>query len=171
MNKKKIIINSILIILLCSGIHFLYDSIPCFITSIFSPVNESIWEHLKLIFTSCIVYTLVSNIFYKDKNIFLIAYLRGMLTIIILLTLYLPSRAIFGEIMPLTLIILFISILISEIIINKYIDKEYNKFNIISIFLILLDFIIFGYFTYNPIKTSLFYDTKNDKYGIDIIKK
>lgn len=31
-------------------LHFLYDLIPCVITAPFAPVNESIWEHLKLIY-------------------------------------------------------------------------------------------------------------------------
>lgn len=171
MNLKKIFINTILIFLICCVFHFIYNLIPNFLTSLFFPVNESIWEHLKLIFTANIVYTLLSNFYYKNKNIFLISYLRGMLVIIILLTLYLPFRAIFGEIMIATLIILFISILLSEIIIEKTIKKYYRTLNILSIFLIIINFILFAYFTYNPIKTSLFYDTKSDKYGIDILNK
>lgn len=32
------------------GLHFLYEWLPCAITAIISPVNESVWEHVKLIF-------------------------------------------------------------------------------------------------------------------------
>lgn len=171
LNLKKIIINSILIFIVCSIFHFIYDLIPSFLTAIFFPVNESIFEHLKLIFTSCIFYTLISNLFYKDKNVFLISYLRGMFTIILLLIIYLPLRKLFGEIMIITLITLFISILISEIIINKILKKDYTVLNTISAFLIIINFIIFTYLTYNPIKTFLFYDTESNKYGIDILNK
>ncbi len=31
-------------------LHFLYDFLPNPVTALFSPVNESIWEHLKLIY-------------------------------------------------------------------------------------------------------------------------
>ncbi len=31
-------------------LHFLYDLLPNVLTALFSPTNESIWEHLKLIF-------------------------------------------------------------------------------------------------------------------------
>lgn len=31
-------------------LHFVYDLLPCAVTALFSPVNESIWEHLKLIY-------------------------------------------------------------------------------------------------------------------------
>ena len=171
LNFKKIIINSILIFIVCSIFHFIYDLIPSFLTAIFFPVNESIWEHLKLIFTSCVFYTLISNLYYKDKNVFLLGYLRGMLTIIILLILYLPLRKLFGEIIYITLSVLFISILISEIIVNKILKKHYNTLNIISVFLIIINFIIFTYLTYNPIKDFLFYDTESNKYGIDILNK
>ena len=171
LNLKKIIINTIFIFIVCSIFHFIYNLIPSFITAIFFPVNESIWEHLKLIFTSTIFYTLISNIYYKDKNVFLIGYLRGMLTIIILLILYLPLRKLFGEVMIITLSILFISILLSEIIINKLIKKDYSILNTISIFLIIINFIIFTYLTYNPYKSYLFYDTESNKYGIDILNK
>lgn len=171
LNFKNIIINTILIFIICSIFHFIYDLVPNFVTSIFFPVNESIWEHLKLIFTASIVYTLISNLYYKYNNKFLISYLRGMFTIIILLIIYLPLRKLFGEIMFLTLIILFISILISEIIVNKLIKKDYSILNTISIFLIIINFIIFTYLTYNPIKSYLFYDTESNKYGIDILNK
>lgn len=169
MNLKKIIFNSFGIFILCSLFHFLYDLIPCFITSIFAPVNESIWEHLKMIFSASIFYTLLSNFYYKDKNVFFISYLRGMLAIIILLIIYLPFRALFGEVMIATLIILFISIFLSEIILQKINKKHYKILNFISVFLILINFILFTYFTYYPIKTFLFYDTESKKYGIDIL--
>ena len=33
-----------------TGLHFLYDLLPSPVTAIFSPVNESVWEHLKLLY-------------------------------------------------------------------------------------------------------------------------
>ena len=53
MNLKKYKILSVFIIfLLMFPLHYVYDKFPNSLTSIFCPVNESIWEHLKLIFTS-----------------------------------------------------------------------------------------------------------------------
>lgn len=172
MNNKKIILNTLIIFGLCSIFHFIYDLIPCSITSLFFPVNESIWEHLKMIFTASVLFSLINNIHKKDKNIFLKAYLRMMLTIIILLTIYLPVNLFIGEIMILTLIILFISILTSEIIVSKIPSKKhYKTLNIISACLLILNFIIFTIFTYYPPKNFFFYDTESKKYGIDILNK
>lgn len=33
-----------------TGLHFLYDLLPSPITAVFAPVNESVWEHLKLLY-------------------------------------------------------------------------------------------------------------------------
>ena len=55
--KLKIlkIFGIILAFFLCFPLHFLYDKLPCFITSIIAPVNESIWEHMKILFGSIII--------------------------------------------------------------------------------------------------------------------
>ena len=36
--------------LLGSGLHFLYEILPTPLTALISPINESVWEHLKLLF-------------------------------------------------------------------------------------------------------------------------
>ena len=46
---KKIFISSVLLFLLGALMHFLYElSGENFIVGLFAPVNESVWEHLKL---------------------------------------------------------------------------------------------------------------------------
>ena len=54
--KRTRIISTIGIFLLCFSFHFIYDWIPNYITAIFFPVNESIWEHMKLLFSATIFY-------------------------------------------------------------------------------------------------------------------
>ena len=171
MKLKKIFINSITIFLLCTLVHFGYTIFPNTLTGIFCPVNESIWEHLKMIFTASVIFSIGTRfIYYKDPNYLIKAYLRGMFSIIILLILYLPVYYLFGEILVITMIILFISIFISELIVNK-LPIEKHQLNIIGAILIIINYLIFIYFTYNPLKVDLFYDHNSDKYGIDILNK
>lgn len=33
-----------------TALHFLYDVLPTPLTALFAPINESVWEHLKLLF-------------------------------------------------------------------------------------------------------------------------
>ena len=49
-------------------LHFLYEWIPCFVTSIFSPINESITEHMKIIFTSTLVYGIIDYILLGNSD-------------------------------------------------------------------------------------------------------
>ena len=54
---------------------------------------------------------------------------------------------------------------IYKLFLPKDFDKL-DKFNILCIFLIALDLIIFTYFSYNPLKVDLFKDPTNNTYGI-----
>lgn len=48
--SKRLLIAFVLTTLAGACLHFLYDLLPSPATALFSPVNESIWEHLKLIY-------------------------------------------------------------------------------------------------------------------------
>ena len=48
--KRKWLIIGLLSILAGSALHFLYDLWPNPLTAVFAPVNESVWEHLKLLY-------------------------------------------------------------------------------------------------------------------------
>jgi len=67
-----------------------------------------------------------------------------------------------------TFIILFITIAIIEYINYKIQLKEHIKYgNIIGITGIIISYIIFGILTYNPPRYDLFFDTEEEKYGIN----
>jgi len=172
MKIKKLLLATILVFVLCFLCHFGYSTFPCFITSIFFPVNESIFEHLKMLFTAEIIFSLLSLFYVKeDKNPFLRMLLRGYLSIFILLLLYLPIYYFLGEVMILTFIILFITIFLTEYILTFLSKKKsYHFLNMASIFMVIITFGIFTFLTYHPIKEELFFDPENKKYGIDILK-
>ncbi len=164
-NIKTILFSSIVIFILCSLFHFGYTFLPHFITSIFFPVNESIFEHLKMLATAEVVFSLYV-IFRKDKeNGFLKMLLRIILSIFILLLLYIPVYSIFGEVMIYTFIVLFISIFLTEYIL-AFLKKNHPILNVMSIFLIIGIYLLFLYFTYYPLHEKLFYDEKEHIYGV-----
>ena len=71
---KKIILSSFIIFILSALFHSLYNYLPCFLTSIIVPINESIFEHMKMIFTSYMFYLLIKILFNKKYgfyNVFL----------------------------------------------------------------------------------------------------
>lgn len=174
MNLKKIkIISTIGIFILCFIFHFVYEIMPNTLTAIFFPVNESIWEHQKLIFTSVIMYGIIDYIILqkfkiKYNNFFTSLFVSAFTIIPIFLTLYLPLYHKIGPKMFLNIGIMLIAIIISQVI-SYYIlkAKDFNTINIISLILIIISYIILAYLTYNPIKNELFFDTEKEKYGIN----
>ncbi len=47
--KRSLILTCIAAILAGSLLHFVYSWMPCAITALFSPINESLWEHVKIV--------------------------------------------------------------------------------------------------------------------------
>lgn len=170
---KRIKIIGIFVIFGLSFIcHFLYNWLPNSIFSILFPVNESIWEHMKLIVTPVLIFSLIEYIIYRKKgmsfNNFILSYSISMiLGIIIYLIIYLPINKIFGHNAIVAIGLLLVTFVIIEIIsyqIMNYKEIKYEK--IIGLGMIVLIYIIFGYLTYNPIEIDLFYDTQKNIYGI-----
>ena len=176
MSLKTIkIIGFFAIFLLCFLFHFLYDWFPNSLFSIFFPVNESIWEHMKLIYTSYIFYGIFDYILLrknKINNFFIQLFLIPIISIILYLIIFIPIYKMIGENMIISIGLLAIIIIIEQILsyfILQYKEIKYQNF--IGIICIILVYIIFGYLTYNPIENYLFYDTVKDKYGINIYIK
>ena len=48
--KKKFLLAAAIAVAGGAALHFLYDALPNPLTALVSPVNESVWEHLKLLF-------------------------------------------------------------------------------------------------------------------------
>ena len=129
--------------ILCFFIHNLYNKFPCFLTSIFSPVNESIFEHMKLFLTSLTIITIFDYFIFKYKkinfnNIFLNLFLTIIFSIIFYLLIFIPIYNNFGENFIFTIILLFITLCLSQILSYfAYNLKKYNHLNYISLVFIL----------------------------------
>ena len=48
--KKRFWLAFVIAVLAGTGLHFLYDVCPAPLVGLFAPVNESVWEHLKLLY-------------------------------------------------------------------------------------------------------------------------
>lgn len=170
--KKFKIITIFIIFVLSFIFHFGYTTFPNILFSVIFPVNESIWEHMKIISTSILVGSIIEYFLLVKNNIkfnnFLISTSISIICgIIIYLIIYLPLEYIFSHSLILAVTILFITFIISENI--KHYIMKLNKIkyqNIIGIILITLTYFTFIYLTYNPIKNNLFIDTECNCYGI-----
>ncbi len=172
-NFKFYIINSIFIFIIAFIGHFIYDLIPNSITSIFFPVNESIWEHMKLLITPYLIDTLIIYLIFQKTNIvyhnFLFSgIISSLFSIVLYLIIYIPIYNIIGNNLVIDIVLLFAVIFISQFIFLYIIKKSKTNLDNFALILTILIYIVFGYLTYNPLYNFLFYDLKNNKYGINI---
>lgn len=172
--KKTRFISVIGIFILCFLSHFFYKWVPNHLTAIFFPVNESIWEHMKMIFTSVILYGIIDYFILnkfnvKYNNFFFNLFTAAIISIPIYLIFYLPIFYKIGENMFINISLMLLVIIIIQVI-SYYILKanDLKILNYLSLILIIICYIVFGYLTYYPPKTELFFDTQDEKYGINI---
>lgn len=59
--KRQLILTCIAAMLAGTILHFVYQWFPCALTALFSPINESLWEHTKIIFFPCLAGALLLN--------------------------------------------------------------------------------------------------------------
>ena len=78
----------------------------------------------------------------------------------------------FGENMVISILLLFLVIVTEQLISYYILNKENFKYqSIIGITGIIAMYILFGYLTYKPIENYIFFDNKDNKYGINIYVK
>ena len=170
---KKIKIFGIFIIFIFSFLcHFMFDWFPNSFFSILFPVNESIWEHMKLLVTPVLFFSIFEYIIYKRNNVyfnnFFLSYVISTIVgIIFYLIIYLPIDYIYGHNAIFAISLLFFIFIVIQLIsyyIMNYTSVKYS--NILGICLIVFIYIVFSYLTYNPIKNDIFFDTQKKMYGI-----
>ena len=150
MNLKRLkVLNVVLMFLFSFLFHFMYEWFPNFFTSIFFPVNESIWEHMKIIFGSILVVSLVQIVICKYKDIginnrFLEIICKGVFGIVFYLIVFVSVYLLIGENMFFSIGLMFVIYVVCELLgykLLKYNDLRY-KLSIVLIFsfMLLLEF-------------------------------
>ena len=176
--QKRLMISTAVFALVAIGLgvllHFLLDlSGGNFFVALFSAANESIWEHLKLIFFPFEITMLIEYFIYgkEYKNFFsakLIGVLSGMAATI---TLYYTFIGITGKNIPFINISIFvISTLVAYLVSYVRIRKKKSCLGAlgetVSILILAVIWGMFFYFTYYPPEIPLFRDPMNMLYGI-----
>lgn len=169
-NLKYIIISSIIIFAVNFPAHFFFDFVPLKLTGWFFPVNESIFQHMKMIFTSFFIVYIIFYLLrrrFNFKNVFFSNLIASLSCICIFLIIYLPVYLNMGENMIFTLILLFICIFLGQLISSYFIFNENKKdYTIFSIILIIMIFLLNILFTYKPLSNFFFYDPQHKTYDI-----
>lgn len=173
-NQKSVltfqIVSAIFTIILGTILHFTYEwSNENLLVGAFSAVNESTWEHLKLLFFPMLITTIIGY-FYIGKNIpnFICSKTIGIIVAILFTIIFFYTyTGILGTNFAVLNILTFIfSAILGEFIAYKLmfsIFESNNNIAIIFLIILLLSFIIF---TYSAPQIGLFKDPVTNTYGI-----
>lgn len=151
--------------------HFAFDwTNENIITGIFSAVNESIWEHMKLLYFPMLIFMLIESRYFKNKyyNFWYgkaIGILVGITVIPILYYTYTGALGVNAD--WFNILIFFISAAIGFFIETKIIknDREHYISPTVSKILISSLGVLFIIFTFLTPKIPLFQDPLNSSYG------
>lgn len=179
--SSKLIEAQIIVILfslvLGTLLHFTYEwsGENAFVGS-FSAVNESVWEHLKLVFFPMLIATIVEYFFIKDvsKN-YIEAKTIGIFTAIafIVVAFFTYSGIIGTSIIVIDILIFIISIILGEYVAYKLMKREDESTvatEVLSIVILAFLLLCFVIFTYLPPEVNLFRDVTTGVYGIGNIR-
>lgn len=143
--------------------HFMYDWFPCVLTSIFFPVNESIWEHMKIIFYCLLIGSVLEK---KGNNYYLNILVKPLVGVLFYLIIFIPLYLIFGESMFISLSLMLFTYIIMELLGIKISKQEELNIKALPIIIIILISILFSILTFYPLHNFLFFDSVKLGYGI-----
>lgn len=174
-NPGKFIIKSIPLLFIAGSLfHFLYElSGSSGIVALIAAVNESVWEHLKMVLLPVIlfwsVYYVVKRKKYSiDKNKWFTSALASLLTALISMPMiyYFYTEAFGVELLAVDILILFLALLFGQLLgLHFYKHSKAIRWQTAVTILILI-IALFMVFTYYPPKIPLFMDSTSGTYGI-----
>lgn len=174
MNKKislKVfeIISTIFAIVVGFLLHFTYEwSSNNSVVGIFSAINESTWEHLKILFVPMLITTIIGYFYYNNISNYLCSKTKGiLLALFFIIVFFYTYTGIIGKNFAIIDILSFIvAIILGEVYTYKMIksNEVCNSFLLkIVLSILTLSFVIF---TFRPPHIGLFKDPVSQSYGI-----
>lgn len=182
-STKLFVIACIATILLGVILHFAYDFLSkSFIIGLFTPVNESIWEHLKLVLIPLTSFAIVYTLIYRKKedikyNFWYYLTKSIILGMTIIVIVHYGYKFIFKDvpgfinilIYIIAMIIAFYKIYMNMLSQSKNIDKSIVNRNRIGIITLIFLYMLFIVFTIYPPQLELFRDPINNTFGIFLL--
>ena len=157
---------------LCGTIlHFLYEWLDNTVwVAPFSGVNESTWEHMKLLFWPMFLFALIESVFFKDITVFWCIKLKGILFGLFLIPIlfYTYNGVIAKPPDWINVAIFFLTAFIVYVYETKhFVLKKTNYFSQkFSITLLCLVALLFVCFTFKTPEIGIFRDPVTGIYGI-----
>lgn len=148
-------------------LHFTYElSGDNLFVGIFSAVNESVWEHLKLLFFPMLITTILGY-FYLGKDNYICSKILGIIiAMIFTIVFFYTYTGILGQnIAIIDISSFFIAVLLGEYVAYVFMKNNLKCSNFKSIITVVILFFCFIVFTVKPPDIGLFQDPITGEYG------
>ena len=152
-------------------LHFLYDwTGGSILVSPFSGVNESTWEHMKLLFWPLFLFALVQRLFFKDQeNYWCIKLTEILLGLLLIPVLFYTYNGVFGKSPDwINIAIFYISAAFVFLFEWQAFKRDLLQYRYprLAFAVICLLGVLFVVFTFAPPQIPLFRDPISGNYGI-----
>jgi hypothetical protein len=157
--------------LLGTILHFLYDWTGSNVAALFSSVNESTWEHMKLLFIPMFLFAVVQYFIIGKEydNYWCVKFKSIMLGIVLIPVIFYTLRGVFGTTPDwINISIFFISAAIAYIYEARQFkeDDKQCRFGKLALAILCIIAALFFIFTFYPLQIPLFRDPLSGEYGI-----
>jgi len=175
MNKRKIrnyqIFSIVFTFILGTLLHFTYQwSGENKIVALFSTINESTWEHLKLLYFPMLI-TVIIGLFYFRKNVpnFLCSKTIGILVALsfTVIFFYTYTGVLGRNIAVIDIASFFMATILGEFVAYVLMVNKFKCNNLMAVLILVILFISFIVFTYNTPNIGIFKDPITGKYGFN----
>ena len=166
MNKKNIrnyqIISFVFCIILGTLLHFTYKlSGENKIIGLLSAINESVWEHLKLVYFPMLISIIIGTLIFKKDypNFFCLKTIGLIFSMFFIVIFFYTYSGILGKnIAIVDILSFFIAVFIGEFISYALIVNHFKCNKTISAIILIVLFTCFIVFTYSPPNFGIFAD-------------
>ena len=149
--------------LIGAALHFTFEmsNYSSMEVAYFSAVNESTWEHLKMVFFPGLVFALIQYTYVRDVvNNYIVAKVAGLIVMPLVITIgwYIYAPILGRSYYPIDLFLFYLAVLLGQwvsykLLTRPILDKKFTQYAI-GIFLVLL--VAFSTFTFYPPNIFLF---------------
>lgn len=169
--------------------HFVYDvSNNVYLVGLFCPVNESVFEHLKMVLYPMLLTMTYEHIVFKKNSYYILAKLVSIiLAILVIIVIFYTYTIVIDESVVIDVMTYYLAIFIGQMISynilkSKDENKEQEKLKSIektnkiklsnkySKYILMAIVIIFIFFTFYPPRLGIFKDNHTNTYGILQVK-
>ncbi len=152
-------------------LHFLYDWTNVTSLATISAVNESTWEHMKLVFVPSFIFAFMQYFWAKNDYpcFWSVKFIGTVLGTLLIPIMFYTLQGAFGTLSAITNIAIFFISIIAQYLTELFLFNKFNCKNLMNwlfIWLLVIILVLFIIFSFAPPKIPLFLDPVSNTYGI-----